>query len=1542
MPGTEVTSPAVGENGSVEMKDTVLIEDDSGDDSPAVKKKTPKSKKRMNGNSEKKDGSAKKTKGKKSLQSPTGQTSLSSFFSKTPKRKAEENGSGDNKKEDSGDDVVEQKEKRVKLDEKMSEMEKDTGEKKENGVKEENGDEKNENGDVKEENNKTENGERTENGKRENGDVTKENGKVEKGDETMEEDGDGDRKAENGVEAKDEKDRDLRPRPEKEDETTAVKMVKDVPIKCNQCRQLLDDPDLKLFPGDSEEAVEEFVTLTSEKLSLFTGDEDDINQFDERPQHKITNFTVYDKHGHLCPFDGGLIEKNIELFFSAVVKPIYDENSSLEGGLPTKMMGPINEWWTAGFDGGENALIGFSTAFAEYILMAPSEIYSPFMDTMKEKIHMSKVVIEFLVNNQESTYEDLLNKLQTTIPPLGCSTFTEDSLLRHSQFVVDQIQSYDDAADEDESLLITMPCVRALISLAGVTLGKRRAMRKDGKKAIRPKKSGPTMACVTPLVCGIFESIFQGQIGDKGKEGPRKKRCGVCEMCQQPDCGKCGHCKDMVKFGGTGKRKQACMERRCPNAAVMEADEDDILEDTDDSTDKENQKPSKVSSPGMKHKTKARGQVKWIGEPVKTEKKLKYYEKVDLGHCEVEIGDHVTVTPDDPSIACYVAKISYMFEKDGDKMFHAHWLCRGSDTCLGEAADPLEVFLMDDCEDVLLATVANKATIIYKAPAKDWSKLGGIENPDFDSVQLEDDGHSFFYQFWYEGEMARFETPPVDPVPDEEEKYSYCVSCNRIEEKRKLNAPAVGEEIKPKEADSNRTYYASVKWKGEEYKIGDSCYMMPDSFVFPVKEEVQKKEKDKRDITDEEEYPELYRKSDYVKGNNQGTPEPLRIGRINQITVRKGKDKEEDIKLRVTKFYRPENTHKGATAGHQADLNMLYWSDEESTVGFHHVEGKCQVVYSEDLHVPLGEYFRGAPDRFYFTESYDASNKSFGEPPASARQIKKGKDEESEGEGKGKGKGKGKSSVKKEEAPEENTEEEKVDFRRLRMLDVFAGCGGLSEGFHQAGMAESRWAIEIEQPAAAAFRLNNPGCTVFTDDCNQLLRLVMDGETMNKVGQKLPQKGDVELLCGGPPCQGFSGMNRFNSREYSMFKNSLISSYLSYCDYYRPKFFLLENVRNFVSFKKSMVLKLALRCLIRMGYQCTFGVLQAGSYGVAQTRRRAIILAAAPGEKLPFYPEPLHVFSPRAVQLTVMIDEKKYLSNITRVSCPYRTITVRDTMSDLPEIRNGAKADEISYNTEPQSHFQKMIRGSQYQPILRDHICKDMNPLVHVRMQHIPTFPGADWRDLPNREVRMSDGARTKKLRYTHHDKQNGRSPGGNLRGVCQCATGKGSCDPMDRQFGTLIPWCLPHTGNRHNHWAGLYGRLQWDGFFSTTVTNPEPMGKQGRVLHPEQHRVVSVRECARSQGFPDTYRFYGTILDRHRQVGNAVPPPMAREIGQEIKKCLIWKQKQVNAEEKETKETKTEEEMETTEAGETKSKPESPKKTEPVESPTKPGGSSS
>ncbi|CAB4021885.1 DNA (cytosine-5)-methyltransferase 1-like, partial [Paramuricea clavata] len=133
-----------------------------------------------------------------------------------------------------------------------------------------------------------------------------------------------------------------------------------VPTKCSECGQLLEC--LSLFSGDVDDAVEEFVMLVDPKLSLFTGDETTYGSYEaDRPQHRITQFSVYDKSTHLCPFDTGLIVKNKELFLSGYVKPIYDDNTNADGGIATKAIGPINEWWTTGFDGGENVVIGITT-----------------------------------------------------------------------------------------------------------------------------------------------------------------------------------------------------------------------------------------------------------------------------------------------------------------------------------------------------------------------------------------------------------------------------------------------------------------------------------------------------------------------------------------------------------------------------------------------------------------------------------------------------------------------------------------------------------------------------------------------------------------------------------------------------------------------------------------------------------------------------------------------------------------------------------------------------------------------------------------------------------------------------------------------------------------------------------------------------------------------------------------------------------------------------------------------------------------------------
>ncbi|XP_035299384.1 DNA (cytosine-5)-methyltransferase 1 isoform X5 [Cricetulus griseus] len=1246
--------------------------------------------------------------------------------------------------------------------------------------------------------------------------------------------------------------------------------------RCPQCGQFLDDPDLK-YQQHLPDAVDELQMLVSEKLSIYDESSSTVYEsYESSPQHKVTCFSVYCNRGHLCPVDTGLIEKNIELYFSGCAKAIYDDNPSVEGGVNAKNLGPINEWWITGYDGGEKALIGFSTPFAEYILMEPSPDYAPIFGLMQEKIYISKIVVEFLRDNPHAIYEDLINKIQTTVPPsaLNLNRFTEDSLLRHAEFVVNQVESYNDAKDNDETPIFLSPCMRALIGLAGVTLGQRRAdRRRKIDVSAKEKDKGPTKATTTKLVYQIFDTFFSEQIEKDDMEDKenafKRRRCGVCEVCQQPECGKCKACKDMVKFGGTGRSKQACLNRRCPNLAVKEADDDEEVDDD----------IPEVPSPKKMHQGKKKKQnkdrISWLGQPLKIEEKRTYYQKVCIDEETLEVGDCVSVIPDDSSKPLYLARVTALWEDKNGQMFHAHWFCAGTDTVLGATSDPLELFLVGECEDMQLSYIHSKVKVVYRAPSENWAMEGGM---DLETVLpgAEDDGKTYFYQLWYNQDYARFESPPKTQ-PTQDNKHKFCLSCIRLGELRHKEMPKVLEQLD--EVDG-RLYCSSITKNGVVYRIGDSVYLPPEAFTFNLKLASPLK-RTKKEPVDENLYPEHYRKySDYIKGSNLDAPEPYRIGRIKAIHCGKknGKANEADIKIRINKFYRPENTHRSASAFYGTDINLLFWSDEEAVVDFSDVQGRCTVEFEDDLLENLQDYSKGGPDRFYFSEAYNAKSKKFEDPPNHARNpLNKGK-------GKGKGKGNAKCQVSEPKEPETA-----IKLPKLRTLDVFSGCGGLSEGFHQAGISETLWAIEMWDPAAQAFRLNNPSSTVFTEDCNVLLKLVMAGKLTNSLGQRLPQKGDVEMLCGGPPCQGFSGMNRFNSRTYSTFKNSLVVSFLSYCDYYRPRFFLLENVRNFVSFKRSMVLKLTLRCLVRMGYQCTFGVLQAGQYGVAQTRRRAIILAAAPGEKLPLFPEPLHVFAPRACQLSVVVDDKKFVSNITRLtSGPYRTITVRDTMSDLPEIQNGASAPEISYSGEPQSWFQRQLRDSAYQPILRDHICKDMSPLVAARMKNIPRSPGSDWRDLPNIEVLLSDGVRTKKLRYNFHDKKNGRSSTGAMRGVCSCVEAGKLCDPSAKQFNTLIPWCLPHTGNRHNHWAGLYGRLEWDGFFSTTVTNPEPMGKQGRVLHPEQHRVVSVRECARSQGFRDTYRFFGSILDRHRQVGNAVPPPLAKAIGLEIKLCML------------------------------------------------------
>ena len=180
-------------------------------------------------------------------------------------------------------------------------------------------------------------------------------------------------------------------------------------------------------------------------------------------------------------------------------------------------------------------------------------------------------------------------------------------------------------------------------------------------------------------------------------------------------------------------------------------------------------------------------------------------------------------------------------------------------------------------------------------------------------------------------------------------------------------------------------------------------------------------------------------------------------------------------------------------------------------------------------------------------------------------------------------------------------------------------------------------------------------------------------------------------------------MNRFNKGNWSVVQNSMVMSYLSFADFYRPRYFLLENVRNFVSHNKSFTFRLTLRSLLDMGYSVRFGVLNAGNFGVSQSRKRTFIIAAAPGETLPEWPTPVHVF--KSPQLTINLPGGVAYTAVPQVGgAPVRTVTVRDAMGDLPPIGNGEGDDERPYAGPPQSAFQRGIRGEN--AVLYDHISK--------------------------------------------------------------------------------------------------------------------------------------------------------------------------------------------------------------------------------------------
>jgi len=281
-------------------------------------------------------------------------------------------------------------------------------------------------------------------------------------------------------------------------------------------------------------------------------------------------------------------------------------------------------------------------------------------------------------------------------------------------------------------------------------------------------------------------------------------------------------------------------------------------------------------------------------------------------------------------------------------------------------------------------------------------------------------------------------------------------------------------------------------------------------------------------------------------------------------------------------------------------------------------------------------------------------------------------------------------------------------------------------------------------------------------------------------------------------------------------RNALFRHYLRFLKELEPRTFLFENVPGMLSLAGGRVYGQILKEFSNLGYQTSTKILFAAHYGVPQERWRLIILGSRNG-KPPKHPYPTHFANGR----TNFAGGKTMAIRPTQLESTILkpAVTVSDAISDLPRLRIGEGSEEMHYDKAAKSEYAKLMRNGNGKTY--NHIAAKLSEINQRRLKYIK--PGGSWRQIPF--DLLPEGM--KRARRSDHTKR--------------------------------------------------YGRLQSNGLAATIMTKCDP--HWGPVFLPDQDRSLTVREAARLQSFPDSYRFYGPRVAQYEQVGNAVPVLMARAV---------------------------------------------------------------
>jgi len=248
--------------------------------------------------------------------------------------------------------------------------------------------------------------------------------------------------------------------------------------------------------------------------------------------------------------------------------------------------------------------------------------------------------------------------------------------------------------------------------------------------------------------------------------------------------------------------------------------------------------------------------------------------------------------------------------------------------------------------------------------------------------------------------------------------------------------------------------------------------------------------------------------------------------------------------------------------------------------------------------------------------------------------------------------------------------------KKIGILDLFCGIGGLSYGFEQTGNFVTVAGLDLLEDRVKTFQLNHPHAYGFLFDIRKFTPNVID-----KYLVKSPK-----VIVGGAPCQGFSSIRPFRTLSADDQRNNLFNHFAEYIDYFSPDWFVFENVIGLLTHKKGKTLQILLKEFASLGYRVDFKVLNSAYYGVPQLRERLIIVGNKKGVDFNF-PKATHYFD----DFRSMAGNRNFhIIKPDKLNGCKPTITVMDAISDLSPVESGDSSQHYIVN--PQNEYQEYLR----------------------------------------------------------------------------------------------------------------------------------------------------------------------------------------------------------------------------------------------------------